>query len=69
LRRYSFAKKLQSRKKLYKSLSYKKAGHKMLVKLTPGVDFTNILPAAFTNADPKSAIETKDLISSLIALL
>jgi hypothetical protein len=36
-------------------LSYKKCAHKMLMKLTPGVDFTNVLQAAFTLADPKSA--------------
>jgi len=27
----------------------------MLVKSTPGVDFTNVLRAAFTRANPKSA--------------
>jgi len=31
-----------------------KAAHKMLVKLTPGVYFTNILFATFIHADPKS---------------
>ena len=31
---------------------------KMLVKLTPGVNFTNILHSAFTHADPKSAKTT-----------
>ena len=39
LRQYSFAKRIQSQtvstKKLLKTLLYKKAGHKMLVKLTP----------------------------------
>ncbi len=30
----------------------------MLVKLTSGVNFTNILQAAFTNADPKNAKKT-----------
>ena len=33
----------------------KKAAHKMFVKLTIRVDFNNILCAAFTLADPKSA--------------
>jgi len=32
-----------------------KASYKMLVKLTPGVDFINILRVAFTLADPKSS--------------
>jgi len=31
-----------------------KATHKMLVKSTPGVNFINILLAAFTWSDPKS---------------
>ena len=34
---------------------------KMLVKLTPGVDSVNILCAAFTQADPKSAKKTDSL--------
>jgi hypothetical protein len=33
----------------------------MLMKLTPGVNFTNILHAAFTCADPKGAKETDGL--------
>jgi len=32
-----------------------KAARKMLMKLTTGVDFTNILSAAFKHPDPKSA--------------
>ena len=39
MRQYSFAKKIQSQtvstNKLLKTLSYEKAGHKMLMKLTP----------------------------------
>jgi hypothetical protein len=35
-----------------------KGAAKMLVNLTPGVNFTNILQAAFTNADPESAKNT-----------
>jgi len=31
-----------------------KAAHKTLVKLATGVNFINILQAAFTHADPKS---------------
>jgi len=45
-----FAKTLQSqsvRKKWRKELSYEKGPHKMLMKLTPVVDFTNILQATF----------------------
>jgi len=30
-----------------------KAGHKMLMKLTPGLNFINVLHTAFTPADPK----------------
>jgi len=37
-----------------------KAASKMLVKLTPGINFTNILQAVST--DPKSAIKTDGLI-------
>jgi len=33
--------------KLCKTLSYEKAAHKMIVKLTPVVNFTNILQAVF----------------------
>jgi len=38
-----------------KSLSFEKGACEMLMKLTPGVDLNNILRAAFTSADPKSA--------------
>ena len=31
-----------------------KAAHKMMLKLTPGVNFANVLQAAFLRADPKS---------------
>jgi len=57
--RYSFNKKLQSqtviREKLRKAPSYKKGMCKMIVKLTTGVNFINVLHAAFTHPDPKSA--------------
>jgi len=33
----------ETREKLLKSLSYEKHMHKMLMKLAPGIDFTNIL--------------------------
>ncbi len=36
------------------ALSYKKAVHKMLVKLTPVVNFINILQADFALIDPES---------------
>jgi len=39
-----------------------KAAHRTLMKLTPGVNFTNILGAAYTLADPKSAKNTNGLI-------
>jgi len=38
-----------------KALLYEKRSHKILIKFTKGVDFTNILQAAFTPTDPKSA--------------
>jgi len=51
-----------SREKLQKSLSYeKKTAWKMLVKMTPGVNFINFLHKAFTRADPKSAKKTYSL--------
>jgi len=40
----------------------------MLMKLTPGVNFTNILMAAFMRADPKDAKKTVGL-TALFALL
>jgi len=52
LQRYSCAKKLQSqtvtREKLRKILLFEKCARQMLMKLTPGVDFINILQAAFS---------------------
>jgi hypothetical protein len=47
LPQYSFAKKSSSPKKLRTKLSFEKAARKILVKLTPGVNFTNVLCAAF----------------------
>jgi len=35
-----------------------KAAHKMLVKMTPGLNFINILLTAFTPADPRSVKKT-----------
>jgi len=50
LHQYSFAKKSQSqiliKEKLCKALLYKKGASKMLVKLSTGGNFTNILQAA-----------------------
>jgi hypothetical protein len=50
VRQYFFTKKFQtqnvSREKLRKALSYEKFAIKMLMKLTEGVDFNNILFAA-----------------------
>jgi len=37
---------------------YKKFARKTLMKLTSGVNLTNILRAAFTHADPESAKNT-----------
>jgi len=39
----------------FQDLCAKKAALKMLMKLTNGVDFTNILHAVFSFANPKSA--------------
>jgi len=50
-----------SREKLLKRLSYEKFVRIMLMKLTPGLYFTNILWAAFMCVDPKSAIKTDGL--------
>ena len=41
--------------KLLNLLSYEKCLHKKLMKLTPGVNFINILGKAFTRKDSKSA--------------
>jgi hypothetical protein len=58
LRPYSCAKKLQSqnvtREKLRKRLLYEKGDWKMLMKLTPGLNFINVLRTGFTLADPES---------------
>jgi len=43
-----------TKEKLPKRLLYKKSAHKMLMKLTPGLNFINILCTAFTLADPES---------------
>jgi hypothetical protein len=40
-------KKVQITKKIHTKLSHEKAALKMLVKLTPGFNFINILHAAF----------------------
>jgi len=67
LGQYSSAKNYKSqtvsraREKLRKTLSYKRAAHKMFVKLTPEANFINVLRAAFTHADPKRAKKTDDL--------
>jgi len=38
-----------------------KAAHKMLMKMTPAIDFINILCTAFAPADPESIKDTDDL--------
>jgi len=72
LRQYYFAKKSQFqaviREKLCKELSYKKGAHKMLMKLTPWVDFTNIFTESFYCPEPKSAKKTESLIVFFCAL-
>jgi len=44
------------------------AVHKMLVKLSTGVDFTNILCPAFTQTDLKSAKKTDGLTVFFVLL-
>ena len=61
-----YGKKIESQNKR-KVLLFNKSLHSKYL-FTPGVNFTNILQAAFTPADPKSAKKTVKL-SSLIALL
>jgi len=60
LSQYSFAKKLQSqtviREKQRKIYLYKKAALEMLVKLTPGVNFTKILQAKIPKVQKDSQI-------------
>jgi len=51
-----------TREKLLNLLSYEKCSNKMLMKLTPGVNFINILNAASMFKDPKSAKKTDSLI-------
>ena len=46
-------------KKLQITLLYEKAAHIMLVKLTPGVNFTNILRAAFAPKFIRQKIKTE----------
>jgi hypothetical protein len=46
-----------------KALLCKKCVHKMLMKLTPGVNFINILHKAFTCTDPNS---TKNTLKPLV---
>ncbi len=57
-----------TREKLLNRHLYKKFVREMLMKLTPGVDFTNILCAAFRHTDPKSAKKT-DSLTVFFALL
>ncbi len=59
---YFCAKKIHSqnitREKLREALWYKKFLGKMFMMFSPGVNFTNILRAAFTLVDPKSVKNT-----------
>jgi len=47
-----------------KTMTFTPRGFKMFGKYSPRVDFTNILLAAFTHADPKSAKKSDSLIVS-----
>jgi len=48
----------ETREKLLNLLFYKKCTRKMLTKLTPGVNFINILRTAFALVDPESVKNT-----------
>jgi len=50
-----------NREKLLKQFLYEKCVQKMLMKLTPGVNFINVLRAAFLKSDPKSAKKTENM--------
>jgi hypothetical protein len=57
LRQYSCAKNYKAtviREKLRKPLQYKEDARKLLMKMTPGFDFINVLRTAFALVDPKS---------------
>jgi len=56
LHQYSFTKKFQSQ-----TVIREKGKLKMLMKLTPGVNFVNFLLAAFMHADPKFAKKTGNM--------
>jgi hypothetical protein len=45
-----------------------KALHKTLMKLTPGVNFINVLQAALTHADPESAKKKTDNLTVFFSL-
>jgi len=49
--------------------AHTKATRKILVKLTPGVIFINVLRAAFDHADPKSAKRTDNLTVFFVFLV
>ncbi len=54
-----------TREKLHKALWYDQRVGKILMKLTPGVNFINFLQAAFMPSDPESKKKTKGLKVSL----
>jgi len=50
-----------TRKSCQKRRLYKQSTWKMLMKLTPGLNFINVLRTAFTLTDPESVKDTDDL--------
>ncbi len=45
---------VKSYRKVWRNTLEQKAAHKMLLRLTPGLDFINVLRTAFALVDPKS---------------
>jgi len=54
--------KTTNRENLHKTLMYKKAARKMLMKLTPKDNFTNIIPAAFLTIFFTKKLQSKTII-------
>jgi len=64
----SYKAKLSLQKSFKRHFHIYKVESKMLVKLTPGVNFTNILLSAFMCADPKCAKKTVNSLVSFALL-
>jgi len=77
LRQYSFAKKTQSQTVSKENTLIQKAAHKMLVKLTPAVNFINVKRANFLfkssfkgqNVSRKKDVRTKKCVRLMLMKL